>query len=82
MTPDRLSDAAASAGWTSAGVTFTLWGLRVSDMATLITAAVAVFGLGLQIWFKVREDRRAQRLFEEEIRRLRDQGGPPSESSL
>lgn len=34
----------------SAGATFVIWGLHLSDVAAIVSASVAIIGLGVQIW--------------------------------
>jgi hypothetical protein len=34
----------------SASATIVIWGLRLSDIAAIVSACVAIAGLGLQFW--------------------------------
>lgn len=54
--------------YTSAGATFAFWSQHISDAAAVVTALVAVFGLLLNIWYKLREDRRAEARLQMQVR--------------
>lgn len=46
-----VETAAPVVTYSGTAATLTFWGLQISDICAIISTAVAVIGLGLQIWF-------------------------------
>jgi hypothetical protein len=47
---NTIADHASAVTYASAGVTLTLWGLRLSDIAVIVSACATVGGFLLQLW--------------------------------
>jgi hypothetical protein len=66
-----IAAAASKSTYTGAGLTVTGW-LLSSEAAILVGMILGVAGLVVNIIFKVREDRRQERLHQEQIKKLKE----------
>lgn len=65
-----ISTIASKSTYTGAGLTVTGW-LLSSEAAVLVGMVLGAAGLVVNIIFKVREDRRQERLHQEKLKQLR-----------
>lgn len=58
MIAEKVSGVAMYGGTAS---TILVWGLRLPDVAAMVSVLVALIGLGLNVWATLRRDRREAR---------------------
>lgn len=51
--------------------TITIWGMGLPELAAIITAAVALLGAAVNVWYVQRKDRRAEEAHRLEMETLR-----------
>ena len=72
FTDASIAAAASKSTYTGAGLTITGW-LVSSEAAILVGMVVGILGLCINFIFRLREDRRQERLHQERIKKLKDE---------
>lgn len=72
LTDASIAATASKSTYTGAGLTITGW-LFSSQAAVAVGMAVGILGLIINFIFRLREDRRQQRLHDEQIKKLKDE---------
>ena len=72
LTDASIAAAASKSTYTGAGLTITGW-LVSSEAAILVGMVVGILGLCINFIFRLREDRRQERLHQERIKKLKDE---------
>jgi hypothetical protein len=70
LTDASIAAAASKSTYTGAGLTITGW-LLSSEAAILVGMVVGILGLCINFIFRLREDRRQERLHQERLRKLK-----------
>lgn len=70
ITDASIAAAASKSTYTGAGLTITGW-LLSSQAAILVGMVVGILGLVVNFVFKLREDRRQEKLHQEKIKKIR-----------
>lgn len=70
ITDASIAAAASKSTYTGSGLMITGW-LLSSEMAVLVGMVVGIVGLAVNVYFRIRQDKREQALHEEQIKRLR-----------
>jgi hypothetical protein len=72
LTDASIAAAASKSTYTGAGLTITGW-LLSSEAAILVGMVVGILGLCINFIFRLREDRRQERLHQERLKKLKDE---------
>lgn len=70
ITDASIAAAASKSTYTGSGLMITGW-LLSSQMAVLVGMIVGILGLVVNVYFKVKQDRRDQALHDEKIKQLK-----------
>lgn len=72
ITDASIAAAASKSTYTGAGLTITGW-LLSSEAAVLVGMIIGVLSLAVNFFFRLREDRRQERLHQEKLKKLKDE---------